>query len=342
MDGAQRTLLPFRQNTRQKQAVVNNAITYSLGGRGFVTLPPIGYLSKIFVRFNGSVTYSAGSTAAKFAPYSIFNNIRLDLNGNKHILCDVSGFQLFLYNSLRRKNGRLDQNTDADNYVYPVAAGPLPLVFTLEIPVAVSDGQNFMNGLINLQAPELQCNLSIQFLSALTDLGTNITALSGTVDIVYEYYEVPDPSQVMQPYTGLHKILSQIDTIAGTGENKMTVPRGGKLMRMFHVLELNGARSDAWDTKELRLNNSQQVYYVPRWCGKHQARQLYGFYLPTGVIVWDFVNAWGIPEESDQRDILNTEIVTTTESRIVVTAGTTLGSNNNFLHTVREIFQVPQ
>lgn len=335
------TVYPFRQNTRQKQSLVAGSMTYSLGGRQSITLPNIGYLAKIFLRFDGTLTFSGSATAAKFAPYSIFSNIKVDLNSNKQVLCDASGYQLFLLNSLRKKSGRLDQQTDSDFYVFPSSGSAQTFRATLEIPIAVSDGQNFMNGLINLQAPELQANVTVQFPSALTEIADTVTAATGSVTVVYEYYEVPDPSQVQQPYLGLHKILSQSEALAGTGRNVHKVPRGGKILRLIHILECNGARSDAWDTKELVLNNSQSLYEVPRWTSKYQARQMYGYNLPTGTIVWDFLNAWDICEESDQRDVLNTENVTTTESIITVTAGTTLGSNNNFLHTLREVYQVP-
>ena len=335
------TVLPFRQNTRQKIASLAGTMSYSLGGRAQVTLPQIGYLSKIYLRFNGTLTFSGGATPAKFAPYSIFNRVQVDLNSNKQTLVDASGYQLFLLNSVRKKNARLDQGTDSDFYVFPSSGSAQTFRATLEVPIAVSDGNNFMNGLINLQAPELQCNVTVQFASALTDIADTVTAATGSVDVIYEYYEVPDPSQVQQPFLGLHKILAQTNVITGTGENRYTVPRGGKILRLIHVLECNGAKSDAYDKQEIILNQSQGIYDVPKWASKFRNRQMYGYTLPTGTIVWDFMNAYDIAEESDQRDVLNTERVTTTESVVTVTAGTTLGSNNNFLHTLREIYQVP-
>lgn len=334
-------VLPFRQNTRQKMNTVAGTMTYSLGGRQQITLPQIGYLSRIYLRFNGTLTFSGSATAAKFAPYSMFNRVQVDLNSNKQVLVDASGYQLFLLNSLRRKNARLDQGTDSDFYVFPASGTAQTFRATLEIPIAVSDGNNFMNGLINLQAPELQCNVTVSFATALTDIADTVTAAAGSVDVVYEYYEVPDPSQVQQPFLGLHKILSQTEALVGTGENRHKVPRGGKILRLVHILECNGAKSDAYDQQELVLNNSQSLYQVPKWNSKFRNRQMYGYTLPTGTIVWDFMNAYDICEESDQRDVLNTERVTTTESVITVTSGTTFGTNNNFLHTLREIYQVP-
>lgn len=339
-----RQVYPFRENTRQKIARVGQ-LTYSLGGQQFVTLPKIGYVAKIWLRFNGVITStSAGAdtiTYAKFAPWSVIRNIQLDLNSGKQILFNCSGYELFLLNSIRRTSGRSDQQVSSDFYAAPTSGSAVPFRVTLEIPVSVSDGQNFMAGLINLQAPELQMNLTTTFANALTDIGTNISSLTGTVDVFYEYYEVPDPSIVMQPYVSLHKVISQSSPVTQTGENTVEIPRGGDLLRLIHILEANGARSDAYDSQRLRLNKTQDIYYFDRWVGKFRNRQMYGYDLPTGTIVWDFQNAWAIPEESDLRDTLDTERATTTESIVTVTSGTTLGSNNNFLHTVREFIQMP-
>jgi hypothetical protein len=337
-----RQLLPFRNNTRQKRAIVNNAMAYSLGGTQQVALPTIGYLAKMFLRFNGTITFSGAAAAAKFAPYSIFQNIKVDLNSQKQTIIDVSGYQLYLLDSVKRKNARLDQNTDSDFYVFPSSGSAQTFRVTLELPIAVSDGMNFQNGLINLQAPEIQATLQVRFVSALTDIADTCTAITGTVDVIYEYYEVPDPTAVMQPPQVLHKVLSMSEPLSGVGENIHQVPRGGRLLRLIHILECNGAKSDAWDTREIRLNYSQSIYFDQRWEAKHIARQLYGFTLPTGSIVWDFVNSYDQAEESDLRDVLNTEVITTLESKVIVTSGTTLGTNNNFLHSVREILQVPQ
>lgn len=334
-------VLPFRQNTRQTKQTVVGTMTYSLGGRQQITLPANGYLSKLYLRFNGTLTFSGAATAAKFAPYSIFSNINVGLNSGKQVLCDASGYQLFLLNSVNRKNGRLDQNTDSDVYVFPANGSSQTFRNTLEIPIAVSDGNNFMNGLINLQAPELQCTLTVQFASALTEIADTVTAATGSVDVVAETYMIPDPSRYQQPYVGLHKILSQTEALTGTGQNVHTVTRGGKLLRLIHILEVNGARSDAWDSHTVKLNNSQTIYDVPRWQSKHDTRRYCGYYMPTGTIVLDLARAWDQVEESDQRDILNTEQITTTQSIVTVTAGTTFGTNNNFLHTLREIYQVP-
>lgn len=334
-------LLPFRQNTRQKFAKVGT-MTYALGGTSFLTLPKVGYLSKIYIRFTGTISSSSTITYAKFGPWSILRNINFNLNSGKQILCDVSGYELFLHNMTTKKSARTDQNSDADFYAAPTAnAAGQAFALTWEIPVAVSDGHNFAVGLINLQAPELQANLQLQFNTALADVGATLTGIAGTFHVSYEYYEVPDPTRVAQPPVVLHKLLSQPFAVASTGENRFEVPRGGRILRYIEIVELNGAKSDSYDNKQIYLNKTQQIAVLDRPEFKFRNRRDYGFIMPTGVSCWDFQKGWDICEESDLRDTLDTEAVTTTEMVTTITSGATLGSNNNFVHSVREILQIP-
>ena len=334
----QTQLLPFRPNTRQKRLKVGSQ-AFALGGSVNMTLPEIGYLSRVFLFFDGSVTYSAASTPADLAPYSLFKRVLLTLNNSATDIFNTSGFGLFLVNSVNTKVGRLDVNPDADFYAYPVSGSAQRFTLGAEIPVSLSQGFNFEAGLINLQSPEVQCQLNIDFANALTDIGNNITALTGTIHVYYEYYEVPNPTQVMQPPVVLHRIIEQTQPVSNTGDNIYTLPRGGNLMRLLHVLRLNGARSDSYDESSIRFNQSETIYKEERRLQKILQRERYGLNLPTGVIAKDFSYALQHPEESDMRDSINTEMITTTDSIVTVSSGATLGSNNNYLTSIREILQ---
>jgi hypothetical protein len=337
----QNQLLAFRPNTRQKRLKIGTA-TYSLGGSQTLLLPEVGYLARILLFFVGTVTYSATSTPADLAPFSIFKRIQVTLNNSATDIYNTSGFGAFLVNSIMTKMGRLDQQTMADVYTYPVSGSSQAFVLPIIIPVSMSQGMNFEAGLINLQAPEIQCQLNLDFHSANTDIGDNITALSGTVHAYYEYYEVPSPQSVLQPPVVLHRIIEQTQPVAGTGDTIYTVPRGGNMLRLIHTLRLNGARSDSYDEASIRFNQSETIYKEERRVKKLLARERYGYNLPTGVITQDWAYAYNHPEESDSRDWINTEAVTTTDSIVTVSSGATLGSNNNFLTSIREILQAAQ
>lgn len=334
-------LLPFRPNTRQKRLKIGTA-TFGLGESRSLLLPEVGYLARIWLFFEGTVTYSAASTVADLSPYSLFKRISVTLNNAATDLYNTSGFGAFIVNSTLTKVGRLDQQTDAEFYVYPVSGSAQRFVLGLQIPISLSQGFNFEAGLINLQAPEVQCQLNVDFANALTDIGTNITALSGSIHAYYEYYEVPSPAQVMQPPVVLHRIIEQVQPVNNTGDTIYTVPRGGNMLRLWHVLRLNGARSDSYDEHSIRFNQSETVYKQEKRLNKILARERYGYNMPVGVIVADWAYALQHPEESDMRDAINTEMVTTTDSIVTVSSGATLGSNNNFLVSIREILQSAQ
>lgn len=337
----QRAKLPFRPNTRQKRLKFGTA-AYSLGGSQSILLPEVGYLARIFLFFVGTVTYSATSTPADLAPYSLFKRISVTLNNSATDLYNTSGFGAFLVNSVLTKMGRLDQQTQADFYAYPVSGSAQNFVLGLQIPISMSQGFNFEAGLINLQSPEVQCQLNVDFHSANSDIGDNITSLAGTLHAYYEYYEVPSPTQVMQPPVTLHRIIEQTQPVTGTGDTIYTVPRGGNMINLLHVLRLNGARSDSYDETSIRFNQSETIYKEERRLKKLLMRERYGYNMPTGVIAQDWKYALQHPEESDLRDAINTEAVTTTDSIVTVSSGATLGSNNNFLVSIREILQSAQ
>lgn len=337
----ERQFLPFRPNTRQKRLKFGTA-TYSAGGSQSILLPEVGYLARIWLFFVGMVTYSATSTPADLAPFSLFKRISVTLNNSATDLFNTSGFGAFLASAVKTRMGRIDQQAQADFYAYPVVGSSQAFVLGLPIDISLSQGFNFEAGLINLQAPEVQCQLNIDFATALADIGDNITSLTGTCHAYYEYYEVPSPERVMQPPVVLHRTIEQVTPVNQTGDNIYTVPRGGNMIRLLHVLRLNGARSDSYDETSIRFNQSETIYKQERRLQKIIQRERYGYNLPVGVISQDWAYALNQPEESDMRDAINTEAVTTTDSIVTVSSGATLGSSNNSLISIREILQAAQ
>lgn len=334
-------LRSFRYNTRQRRNNVGTIAMPSGGGNGNpLFLPQIGYLSSVILFVVADISNAGASTAANLAPYSILKRIKLQLNNSSQVLFDVSGYGAFLINSVTRLVGRPDQSANSTVYNFPVGNGNnQTLTFALKIPVGVSNGLNFEAGLINLQAPEIRAQLDVTFASAGTDVGSTTTINSANVYVAYEYYEVPDPRQVLQPALLVHRWQEDQQPIVQVGDNVYTVPNGGRLMRMISMVRLNGSRSDSIDYRQLRLNQSDIVYNDPKRNILARHFELYGQDLPTGVFSLDLAESWDWPNESDMRDFIDTEKVTTIENVISVSSGATLGSNNNQLITIRETLQ---
>jgi hypothetical protein len=340
-DGGGRQLAPFRFNTRQRRKSVQTMAMPTGGGQGTpVLLNKIGYLAKLFLLFEFDISNSSTVTAADLAPFSIVKRITVQLNNSSQVLFDTSGYGAFLINTIKRQNGRIDQSSNTTVYQFPTASGNnQKLRFGFEIPINLSDGVNFEAGLINLQAPEVQCQVNVNFEGTAANVGSNLTINSGNCYIYSEYYEVPDPTQVLQPEVLLHKWSEDQQPISQTGDNIYTVPNGGKLMRLITIVRCNGARSAAIDSQSLRVNTTDYVYQEDNRLKLWLARYRYGYDLPTGCYVQDFANSYDHPEETDMRDFLDTERITTLENITTITSGTTLGTGTNFLNTLRETIQ---
>lgn len=352
----QKTLIPFRIDTRQKIAKVGQ-VPFSLSGVQSIRLPSTGYLATLFLRFNGTITNSAAITSAnvaQYAPYSVLKNINLNINSGQQQLVNCSGWNMYLLSRLRYGNKtpfafNAAANAKA-NYSFPSDSGTNAFNFVLEIPVSVSDGQNFQLGLINLQAPELECVLELTFASTNAVLSSVTTAISGVVEVYYKYYEVPNPQTTELPPPVLHKILENSYSINSTGLQTIEIPRGGRLLRLANNLQLNGVRSNDWTNVGIQLNKTYTVYDKPRWiCGYEETvfagDNAASDNVPQGLIVGEIpvnlMRAWNINEESDIRDTLNTERATTTDLLVTVADTATLGANNNFITVAREILQIP-
>jgi hypothetical protein len=352
----QNQLMPFRMDTRQKIAKVGQ-VPFSTAGLQSIRLPSTGFLASIYLRFSGSISNSAAITAGnvgQYAPYSILKNISLNINSGQQQLVNCSGWSLFLLSRQRySRKIPFSFNTAANakaNYSFPSDSGTNPFNFTLEIPVSVSDGQNFSLGLINLQAPELECVLELTFASSLAAISSVTTGLTGVVEVFYKYYEVPNPTTTELPPPVLHKILENSYSVNSTGLQTIEIPRGGRVMRLANNLQLNGVRSAAWTNVGVQLNKTYTVYDKPQWLVGYE-ENVYAADAsatdanPQGLIVGEIpvnlMRAWAMNEESDIRDTLNTERATTTDLLVTVADNATLGSNNNFITVAREILQIP-
>lgn len=336
-------LQPFRWNTRERIKKIG-VIAYPTGGGDGIalTMPSIGMLTRLYLVFDGTLTFSSAGTYANYGIWGLIKRVKLQLNNAAQDLVDVSGFGLYLLNATSRKVNKVDDTAGLDTNLYAAPTTTGTGRFVLEVPVNQSEGMNFEAGMINLQAPEVQCTLNLTFTAApTTDIATNITAVTGNVAVYAKFFEVPDPTRVMIPPVVLHKIVEQQQPISTVGDIIYTIPRAGKMSKLIQILNLNGARSDSYDGVKLRLQQSDTVDDREKLLVKMEHRLKYGTTLPTGVIVSDWSQGYAICEEGDARDWFDTERVTTTEAVVTVSSGATLGSGNNTLVNIREFLQIP-
>jgi hypothetical protein len=254
------------------------------------------------------------------------------------------------------KFANTDQTTD-NFYQYPstlVQNVAKVINFVVMIPVNANDGPQFAVGLINLQAPELRFNLNLTFgLSADIFPGSTTSAtqtLSGTVTCYYQYYEVPDPDEVALPARVMHRLLEDRTPILATGDTTYLVPRQGVALQIMHNVILNGVIDKSSPLggnvsgRRLVFNKTDTAYNVDPIVDRILSRLRYGLSatgidIPSGMYIWDLWDGDMSPSAGDLRDAIDTEALSTLESIITIATGATLGSNNNFIDTVRRVMQ---
>lgn len=354
-------LAAFRPNTRQRIQKVGQ-LAASFASTQSITFPQVGLLSRIFLWANLTLSDAAASPATAINafcgyPFNVLKRITGATNLGTATVFDLSGYGAYQVDkitdtSVETAKASGDQTTDnmfqytTTGYVQNTAK---VLQFVVMIPVALNDGPQFSLGLINLQAPEIRFTLTVQFGQSSDALASaDAITLGGNVNVYYQYYEVPDPSQVALPPRVLHRLIEDRTTITSTGDTTYLVPRQGVLLQMIHALSLNGAISkNSTDLTNMRLvfNKTDTPYnYVDIIVARMLNRFRYGFSgnsndLPAGTWPWDFFDADQAPTRGDLRDAVDTEALSTLESIFTISSGATLGSNNNFLDTVRRITQ---
>lgn len=330
--GQAQAKIPFRYGSRKRIQRVGS-IPYQAGQAAPpMELPRVGFLAGILLTFNGTAPGATGTTAR--GPWSLISRLRLNLNLGAVSIYDTTGYGAYL---LSLVNG--GDFTRVKEY----SATASNVSFSLYIPVSVNLADAFSTGLILLQDPQVRATLEV-FWGQPTDAFAGAGA-SGTLDVHYVYWEVPDLSRVSAPPLVLHRVVEDVQPISQTGDNAYVVPRQGTLLQLVHVLELNGALSDAWDRYRLVLNRVDTLVDFTK-AAAYLLDVVDGFrpmantaILPTGTVLLDLYRAMGLTNTGDLRDALDIEAVTTVESIVTVSPSATLGANNNFLRSIRRILQ---
>jgi len=341
---AERQLLPLRAAARQRERFVDSR-TYVAGQPLTpIKLPEVGFLSAIKIVVDGTFNFSGGSgVLVDKGPWNLLSNITVDVNLGTSNIWNTSGFGAYLVASDQKRafapdgGGNLTPSTLI--YSVPVASGNNTWKLTYYLPIAANDTGEFDTGLINLQAPEIQCNVGLTCGTAAQVATTNVgTGFAGTISVYYEYFEVPNPNVVQWPPTQVVRTIEETQPIFTTGDYTWyQILRQGYLMNLQTAIECNGALSNAFDNATIRVNKNDTVYVFTPTTLKLRGYLANSIMLPTGCFSWGLWEALGDPSEGDMRDGFNTERVTTLEAGFQITSGTTLGSGNNFLRMVRRI-----
>ncbi|HSY84711.1 MAG TPA: hypothetical protein VK807_23300 [Gemmatimonadaceae bacterium] len=348
---------PFRKGTRIRRNPIpftgSTAFTISSTSAPApfsVNLPNVGMVSRIIVHITG--TYASNSTTPVLAdkgPWNLLKQIQFSANLGYAQIYNTSGFSNFAvvgkwlnYGYLGNKAGVGDTTPNVDFYSFPLAASATAQAFTLSyaIPINLNYGMNFEMGLINMQSPEIQGYLQLNF-GSLTDVdsASAITSITGSIDLQYEFMDIGPTRMFSLPPNVVVRILEDNQPIGQTGDNNYQVPRMGTVLQIAQIVTLNGARSDQVDGSYYRFNQGTVPEQWDRITQVWFERWLYGTNHTTGVFFFDwFCGFYGV-SNGDLRDAVNSERIATWNQYMTVSSGATLGSNNNTLTTVRRLVQ---
>lgn len=336
-------LLPFRYNTRQREKLIANGQSLSgLAAEGKVTLPRVGLGNALLFTLNTTVTLSAAGAFATLGPWSIVDRFRVDLNLGNMNLIDVSGYGGYLLNQRLSKGWAPDGNGSwtptATMHSAPVAAGANTWRLQWILPLSANLGSEFDTGLIVLQAPEIQVDFSVRLASAGSNFVTNFTSITNTTfDLDLIYFEVPDPNFVALPPGQIIRTVEISKPFGATGLVDYTIERQGQLMQLISYILANGVRTDGIDFFQLLVNTTDTLYQMEPDKIRTLESFYYGLPLQTGTFGLDLWHARENPSAGDDRDVVDTERITTLQWQPFISSGTVIGSGNNFFNTVRRV-----
>jgi len=343
----QQNLLPFRLGSRQRKRQSGATQSVAGGGNALAAttnflLDKVGMLNYLWVVVKGTVNLSAGGAFATNGPWSLVNRIRVDLNLSNMNLVDYDG--RMCYDLARMHNigwapdggGNYTPNTNVFNA--PVAMGNNSWVIPYLVPISANPGGDFDTGLINLQAPEVQCTVSVRLAASGADFVTNFSTLTNVTIEVYQcYFSSLDPRAVILPLGQVIRSVQFTQPVVATGENTYTVERQGKLMMLATRFVANGARSDGIDRIQQIANINDTMYDETLTFLSNEYEFSQSLPKPVGIFQLHLWDAEEVPGSGDGRDLINLEVLTTFQQKLFVSSGTTLGSGNNFYDVGRRI-----
>jgi hypothetical protein len=338
-------MIPFRAGSRQRKRQSGSTLTFptpNLGSQVSFTLDKVGMLNYLVLFVRATVNLAAAGAFATLGPWSIVNRIRVDLNLSNMNLVDIDGHMAY---QLARQMFRGYAPDGGGNYTPStlsfsagVAMGNNVWVIPYLIPISANPGTDFDTGLINLQAPEVQCTVQVRLAAAGADFVTMFNTLTlATAELHQCYFSSLDPRAVILPLGQVIRTVQFTQPVVATGENQITVERQGKLMNTCTRFIANGARSDGIDRLQVVANINDTMYDETATFNSFEYERDYSMPRQTGIFYKDYWHAKESPGCCDGRDLINLEVLTTFQQKLFVSAGTVLGANNNFYDLGRRI-----
>lgn len=340
--------MAFIDATRQNRRLIGQ-VSYSSGNRSSIDLPQTGLLANLLIRVNGTLTVTNGTGSSTYnaanlgKAWALIDRVHLTANSGTEIV-NVTGIGLGIRNAMEMSYSDLAASaipsavTNNPVYQFGTSNGANTVNFTLKVPVTINDRDPI--GLILLQNRETLLTLALDWANPtnlFTLTGNASVSFSGQAYVTMEYFSVPLSDKDYPDLSVAHTLLEDQIAVAGTGDVLYTIPRGNIYQRIIHRVVLNGAAAGFTDVNQLTLqyNQSEQPVKMYGYDFLQIQRDRYDRDLPQGVYVYDFAYQ-GQPMYGGTRDLVNSRAITDFLSIVNIASGATLGSNNNYIYTLRE------
>jgi hypothetical protein len=317
-----------------------------------IVLPQVGFLSKIYLKLVGTITHATGAGVLNPLGYaSLISRIRVNANLGSAAIVDASAAGVELANYWYAPQAGPVANT------YANGAGANAVSYGLMVPINANDRTLLQLGLINLQAEQVRVSVDIIPAASLAEFvqGGTPGALTSslTLHVYYEYWDVPNPMRYALPPATLCRILEDQQVIQATGELAYVMPRLGTLAQVSEYYILGAAaasrvmatltdptpqvtnfrvranKTDLWLDYETRLAEIEENLLYDT-TGKS--------FMRPGTRSWDFFHSGMQERNFGDRDLINTEQITTLEFLATIDAAVTPSAVTT-RNIVRRVFQ---
>jgi hypothetical protein len=340
--------LPSFRSAAARHRNTNYVVNFTQGLPIQIPLNRQGYLAELRIKFEGTVTTSAGGTVNDpYASTNLFPSISIRSPQGDYLV-SLSARSLFNFQH-RFQPSIIEAAPHAvgqiglvrpDAFQFdPTIAAAQTVDIAYQIPLSLNLGQNFETGLVLAQIANNDFYLQLNCANPSDLLGGGgtavISSITGTVYIEQIWFELVDPQQVQAP--DIHSIARLRDSIFSPlviGDNYVSYQLGPVMMDAMHLI-IDGATpqgdtSNGVNFNYLKLLANRQIEIENRR-GRDVFRD--NFYelqkqLPHGVFLLNFMDDYSEVNVTRARDFINSNLAAQLDTVINVAAGTVVAGSS--------------
>jgi len=326
----------FNKATR-KMIDTYPAVTLSENAKHKIELDQVDLTSRVYLIVEGTFdaihASSTSYTAARHAPYSLFNKINVKFNSG-FVPYDISGKSAYIMKLTDRNPSVWTPNststTRTANILTLVAdtdgGGNENQTCKFLIDLGFMLNERDINGILLTQDKETTVTITLETDDVLTAIlgdasGFTTDNVSFSVTPVVERFTIPQDEDAMPNILQMKEVTEDVYTLSTVGENEMVIQTGGIIRRVWlDFYDSTDGHTDAEMTRiKVKENKATTPIDITSRALMIKNQLLYGAALPQGVYCLDFASQ-GLPNYGGQRDWLDTDTISRLTINPTITA----------------------